>query len=173
MKLKFSNEQFDSLFTHLVPNPHLLENAAFAFASFDGQEVLVCQELWLLSESDLVVQLPYHIELHDDVRGKVIKRAHDSGLIIVELHSHLGERPAEFSWSDLAGFDSWVGHVRWRLKGAPYGAVVITKDSFDGFFWNDGIERLEAIEAGDQNRMNATEKSPTEWTLPEDWYVGH
>lgn len=173
MKLQFTKEQFDSVYAHLVPEPHLLENAAFAFASFNGQELLVCQELWMLGESELAVQLPYHIELRDDVRGQVIKRAHDSGLTIIEMHSHLGDRPAEFSWSDLSGFDTWVKHVQWRLKGAPYGAVVVTKDSFDGFFWSDDIERLGTIEVGDQKQIHATERSPLQWTLPEDWHVGH
>lgn len=173
MKLQFTVEQFERVFTHLIPQPHHLELAAFVFASLEGQDALVCRDMWLLEASELAVQLPYHFELQDEVRGQVIKRAHDSGLIIVEMHSHLGDRPAEFSWSDLSGFDSWVKHVQWRLKGAPYGAVVVTQDSFDGFFWGDDIERLRTIEVDNREWMRATERSPLQWTLPEDWYVGH
>ncbi|MEG4917680.1 hypothetical protein [Microcoleus sp. B7-D4] len=173
MKLQFTHEQWESVFEHLIPDPHNLENAAFVFASLAEEDGLICRDIWLLGSSELAVQLPYHFELQDDVRGQVIKRAHDSGLTIVEMHSHLGDRPAEFSWSDLSGFDSWVKHVQWRLKGAPYGAVVVTRNSFDGFFWTNEIERLGTIAVGNQEWMCATERSPLQWTLPEEWHVGH
>ena len=62
----------------------------------------------------------YHFELTDEVRAQVIKRAHDLGASIAEVHSHHGPWPAAFSPSDQLGFREFVPHVWWRLKGRPY-----------------------------------------------------
>ena len=92
-----------------------------------------------------------HLELNDETRAKVIKRAHDLGASILELHSHLGRRQARLSPSDLAGFRDFVPHVLWRLKHLPYFAVVMTRTGFDGFVWKcgpDAPERLHGIQVG-------------------------
>jgi hypothetical protein len=98
-----------------------------------------CREIWLLKKEDFVYQSSSHIELSDSVRSRIIKNAHDAGAAIVEVHSHTGGWPAQFSPSDHLGFADWVPHVRWRLKGKPYGALVVTKSGFDGFIWRDAI----------------------------------
>lgn len=86
-----------------------------------------------------------YLELTDATRAAVIKRAHDLDASIVELHSHLGNWPARFSWSDLAGFREFVPHVRWRLKGRPYFAVVVAQNGFDGFAWLSDSQAPEAL----------------------------
>ena len=114
------------------------ESAGFLFASrreegdamvFEGLEWFPVPADGFLSVSE------YHFVLTDDVRAKVIKRAHDLGSSLVEFHSHTGEEPAAFSWSDHRGFEEFVPHVRWRLRGRPYLAVVVTRSEFDGLAW--------------------------------------
>ena len=93
---------------------------------------------------DFVIQTSFHIELTDAVRARVIKRAHDLGATLVEMHSHLGKWPAQFSLSDIAGFHEWVPHVRWRLKGKPYAALVVTRKGFDGLAWIESEDPVVA-----------------------------
>jgi hypothetical protein len=158
--------QRDLIWGHLLPDHHELEEAAFLFVHQDSATPsrLICEDVRLLGGDDLSVQLSYHIELADHVRPQLIKQAHDTGLILVEVHSHLGHLPARFSKSDLFGFDEWVPHMRWRLKGRAYVAVVVAKSSFDGFVWLDKEpERLESIEIDGQYVMKGTALSPFQW----------
>jgi hypothetical protein len=169
--LYLSAAQHDRLWRHLLPVPHELEEAAFLLARPDTAvtDRLVCEEVILLGPEDLAVQLSYHIELADHVRPRVIKRAHDTGLVLVEMHSHLGDFPARFSRSDLWGFEEWVPHVRWRLKGRAYGAIVVADGNFDGFFWSgQQPERLDTIEVPGQAAMIATALSPFQWMDEEE-----
>jgi hypothetical protein len=52
----------------------------------------------------------------------------------------MGTAP-EFSGSDIAGFGEWVPHVRWRLRGRPYVALVFDGGVFDALAWDteDGL----------------------------------
>ncbi len=105
----------------------------------------------LISPQELVHQGPYHLELRDDVRAGVIKRAHDIGASIVEFHSHIFRGRPGFSWSDMRGFEETVPHCIWRLKGKPYFAVVVSRGGFDGLAWfsRDGAPtQLEWINGG-------------------------
>jgi hypothetical protein len=128
--------EWASLRAHLVPRRHVLEEAAFLFAQDPGSGLqLVCREIWLLKSEDFAYQSASHIELSDSIRARIIKNAHETRTAIVELHSHTGRCPAQFSYSDHLGFTDWVPHMRWRLKGRPYGALVITRSGIDGFIW--------------------------------------
>lgn len=170
-RLVLDPSQRDLLWCHLLPSPHELEEAAFLFARLDQEDStrFVCEDLLLLGARDLAVQLPYYIELAEHVRPQVIKRAHDTGRIMVEAHSHLGRYPARFSKSDLRGFGEWVPHVRWRLKGSPYAAIVLAVDSYDGFVWRGAtLERLDTIEVPGGAVMVATGLSPLEHVEEED-----
>ena len=102
--------QKNLLWGHLLPTSHKVEEGAFLLVRQDTvvQNRLICEEVLLLGPEDLAVQLHNHIELADDVRPRLIKKAHDTGLILVEMHSHLGNYPACFSRSDLWGFEEWV-----------------------------------------------------------------
>jgi hypothetical protein len=136
-----------SLRAHLIPRKHVVEEAAFLFAEDPGNgSQWVCQEIWLLTGDDFAYQSASHIELSDSVRARIIKNAHDTRTAIVELHSHTGKCPAQFSYSDHLGFTDWVPHVRWRLKGKPYGALVVTRSGFDGLIWRTTMpERIGRI----------------------------
>ena len=139
------------IWAHLLPRKLFVEQAAFIFADVreaSGDIQLVWRESMLLGPEDFVIQTYCHIEIAEEVRGRLIKRAHDLGTTVVELHSHVGGN-AQFSGSDLYGFKEWVPHVRWRLKGKPYAAAVVTKTGFDAFVWDgDSCSRLDAIRAG-------------------------
>ena len=95
----------------------------------------------------------YHLELTDEVRAGVIKRAHDLGASIVEFHSHAGSRPAAFSPTDQRGLREFVPHVWWRLGKKPYFAVVVTHNDFDGLAWISdpkNPQHLDGIMVGDR-----------------------
>jgi hypothetical protein len=73
------------------------------------------------------------------------KWAWDAGASLVEAHSHGDTVPACFSPSDLLGLDVWVPHLRWRLRGRPYAAIVTAGDTFDAIAWIDGADQPEQI----------------------------
>jgi hypothetical protein len=78
----------------------------------------------------------------------LIKRAWDSGTSLVEFHSHPRDRwQAMFSPSDLAGFDEFVPHCWWRLRGRPYLAVVVAQRSVDALAWVTDPRRPVRLDA--------------------------
>jgi proteasome lid subunit RPN8/RPN11 len=79
----------------------------------------------------------FHLVLRDDTRAEIIKWAWDEGASLVEAHSHHhGE--ARFSPSDLRGLGEWVPHLWWRLRGRPYGALVVDGETLDALAWIEG-----------------------------------
>jgi hypothetical protein len=77
----------------------------------------------------------WYVELKDNLRPKIIKKAFDLDAAIVEMHSHPHNMSAKFSGSDLVGLQEFVPHVWWRLKGKPYAALVFSSSDFDGLAW--------------------------------------
>lgn len=136
---------------HLIPGADGNEVAAFVFARHieqDGDHSFECIDWFAVPKDGFVVRTDYHIELTDEVRATIIKRAHDLEACLVEFHSHLGPWRAEFSPSDRIGLEEFVPHVRWRLRGRPYLAVVVTPAEFDALAWIDGSgvpSRLDGI----------------------------
>jgi hypothetical protein len=127
----------DALHRHLLPPDSDCEEAAFVFAKFTdvgGDFVFETVEHVFIPPEGFVHRSPKFLELKDEVRGRVIKRAHDLGAMVVEFHSH-PLYTAEFSWSDKRGLREFAPHVRWRLKKAPYGAIVVAPTGFDALFW--------------------------------------
>ena len=125
------------LWAHLLQNE--LEQVAFVFADViagDHSTVFTPQGTYLAPPGHFAFQSGYHIELVDDVRPELIKRAWDTNTSLVEFHSHPADRlPAIFSGSDLSGFDEFIPHCRWRLRGRPYLAVLVNKLSVDALAW--------------------------------------
>jgi len=128
----------DELWAHLMPKGFLSEGAAFVFVS-NCQEadayVFTFLDWFPVPSTGFSSRSSFHLELKDEIRGLVIKKAHDLGVSIIEFHSHSGRWPASFSGSDLSGLEEFVPHVWWRLKGRPYGAVVVARSGFDGLIW--------------------------------------
>ena len=146
---------------HLLPGWHRLEEAAFLYA-VPNEDAFEYLEWFPVPASGFVSRSAYYLELNDETRAKVIKRAHDLGASIVELHSHVGRERARFSPSDFSGFRDFVPHVLWRLKHLPYLAVIMTRTGFDGFVWKPGLdapERLHGIQVGSR-LLAPTELSP-------------
>jgi hypothetical protein len=129
-----------------------VERAAFFFADV-ADDALVVQDYWpLVAEEDYVISTDDHLVLADEVRPKVIERAHASGRVAVESHSHYwpGDDTV-FSWYDLQGLSEFAPHMLWRLRGRPYVSVVVGEDSFDALIWTSAtdVAVLDGIELSD------------------------
>lgn len=160
--IRISAAELDRLRRHLLRTPRC-EQGAFLFCrhsvSGGANHVFACEDWSPLKRSDFEVQAGDYLELTDAARAGLIKQAHDRGLCLVESHSHPGPYPAAFSCSDLTGLDEFVPHVRWRLRGRPYAALVFAQSGFDGLAWADGADtlpqQLVAIET-EKARLAAT-----------------
>jgi proteasome lid subunit RPN8/RPN11 len=146
-RVSMSTEDHSAMMRHLS-RPHV-EHVAFLFtAPAQSSKTLRVCEIYPVPNDGFDFQSHMHVELTDEVRARVIKRAHDIGGSLVEVHSHLGG-PARFSASDLAGFEDWVPHVRWRLADRPYVAIVFSGEAFDALVWEGDarnpapLDRLE------------------------------
>ena len=168
-RLQFNRGEWDALRLHLLQND--VEQAAIAFArplgrkdaSGDsvwtdghGSRVLQVIETYCCTEADFAFQSAFHIALADEAQARLIKRAWDLRAAFVELHSHVGfdsksaaPVAAAFSPSDLSGFEEFVPHVRWRLRGAPYVAIVVTSAEFDSMVWDGESKSPVALAAVD------------------------
>jgi hypothetical protein len=141
--LSMPSNRYKNLINHLLPKGQRHEQAAFVFAnSIESSESLTFEyrDNYLVPSGGFSIQSAYHIELNDQTRAMVIKRAHDLNACLIEFHSHLSYEEPRFSGSDIAGFSEFVPHVRWRLKGRPYAAVVVSKSGFDALVWHDTAE---------------------------------
>jgi len=129
---------YKAIWSHLLPRRLFKEEAAFLYVQQKIENKVTTFHFldWTpVPESGFAAQSPYYLELTDHMRATVIKQAHELNASIVELHSHKGDHLAEFSMSDLLGFQEFVPHVWWRLKGRPYMAVVVSRTSFDALAW--------------------------------------
>jgi len=160
---------------HLQIVKHLLgpegcEEAVFAFCSFmqTGREARFEVSDWhAVPPTGFVTRSPYFLELTDETRAQMIKRAHDLESSLIEFHSHRSSWPAAFSPSDYAGFDEFVPHIWWRLKGRPYAAIVVSESkSFDGIAWiNDATTPVPVtgIETGSEVLLPTGKSSNGKW----------
>lgn len=136
--LILSEQQYKNLLKHLLPKKSWLEECAFLFvdAIFNESKVeFIYKDSYCLMDSDYKFRSGFHFELKDSTKAMIIKKSHDLGCCIVEAHSHNEQRKAEFSSSDWSGFNDFVPHVLWRLKGKPYLSLVFTLRNFDAIVW--------------------------------------
>lgn len=142
---------FDQMRRHLLPRRTRSEQAGFIFAHtrfVPGASLIFNFSEWLpLTARDFTHQSPYHLELADETRAQVIKHAHDLQCSLIEFHSHPGPWPAQFSGSDFRGFDEFVPHVLWRLKGRPYAAAVVAPSGLDALAWVSSPREFLAVDA--------------------------
>ncbi len=133
---------------HVLPRRARYEQAAFMFADTsqsNGQLKLEYKDWYPVPSAGYAIQSEGHIELTDETRAIVIKRAHDLKTCLIEFHSHLYSYEVGFSWSDISGLKEFVPHVMWRLKGRPYAAVVIGPTGFDALVWPVGATAPETL----------------------------
>lgn len=165
--LRLTGTAWNELRSHLLQND--VEQVAIAFA-LPLQKVHVASdpalgesrvyhalrvvETYHCNEADFTYQSAFHVALTGETQARLIKRAWDLGAAFVELHSHVkndsmnaAPLAAAFSPSDLSGFEEFVPHVRWRLRGAPYVAIVVTESEFDALLWDVGSNKPTALTA--------------------------
>ena len=138
--LRMNEGAYQKIWDHLLPVMERRERAGFLFVDIEREDnAIVFGELeWFaIPPEGFVARTARHFELRDSLLAYVIKRAHDLDASIVEMHSHPLSKQACFSPFDQDGFREIVPHVRWRLKGKPYGAIVVARTSFDGLVWLD------------------------------------
>lgn len=144
--LSMPRDIYSKLTDHLAATD--VEQVAFLFTGpASATEPLRVCEIYRVPEEGFVIQSDLHVSLTDDVRAHVIKRAWDLGGCLVEAHSHCGDAQPAFSRSDLVGFEEWVPHVRWRLRGRPYVALVFAGRSFDALVWERPDARPSSLTA--------------------------
>lgn len=97
-------------------------------------------ETYLVPPEWFAHRSPFFLELADETRAAVIKRAHDLSASVIEIHSHPSQLMAAFSESDIRGFYEFVPHMLWRLKNRPYAAVVVARNSFDSLAWFESVD---------------------------------
>jgi hypothetical protein len=136
--LFLSEQSYKNLLKHLLPKKSRLEECAFLFvdAIFNESKVeFIYKDSYYLMDNDYDFRSEFHFELKDSIRAMMIKKAHNLNCCIVETHSHIGQRSAEFSYSDWDGFYDFIPHIQWRLKGKPYISLVFTTRNFDALVW--------------------------------------
>ena len=148
---------YEEIQAHFLEKNAESESAGFMFVvprtQGDDTHVYEHVEWYPVPPEGFVENNWYHLELTDEFRASVIKRAHDLEASIVEFHSHLGPKPASFSPFDRRGLREFVPHVWWRLRNRPYFAVVVTHTTFDGLAWMMNPEEpqhLDGIVVGDR-----------------------
>ncbi len=136
---------YDALGGHLGARA---EQVGFFLAKWQREKRCFTLREWrAIPPEGLEHQTDFHVSLTDNMRVEVIKWAWDSGACLVEAHSHGKWGPAKFSPSDFWGFEEWVPHLWWRLRGRPYAALVTAGEAFDAVAWIDGPNAIEQIES--------------------------
>jgi hypothetical protein len=138
------------------------EGAGFFLADYEAEgRALRLREWKVVPEVGFESRSEFHLVLRDDVRAEIIKWAWDMGASLVEAHSHrVGD--AAFSWSDLMGLQEWVPHLWWRLRGRPYGAIVLDGETVDALAWIEGAntpEQVAEVEIAGRASIRATERT--------------
>jgi hypothetical protein len=140
ISLSLPEQAYARLMNHLSPAKRRTEELAFLFVGSDSHDChthLDHLDWFPVPPSGFVYRSGAYLELTDEMRATVIKKAHDLNACLVEVHSHPFNADAAFSPSDLEGLKEFVPHVRWRLKGRPYLALVVGPASLDALAWVD------------------------------------
>jgi hypothetical protein len=134
-----------SMFRALERHIDQAELAAFMLADFDGCDFAVV-DMKPVALDGYSSRSGYHLELPDLARPQLIAWALANERCLIEIHSH-GPGFPQFSGSDQLGFVDWVPHVRWRLQGRPYAALVRSGTEWDGLAWTGSAGEVQAVEA--------------------------
>jgi hypothetical protein len=113
-----------------------IERVGFFLADYEAAtQTLVLRDWWLVPPAGYERQGEYHVTLTDEAQNQAIRWAWKADACLVEAHSHGDLEPAKFSTSDLTGFQDWVPHLWWRLRGRPYAAIVTAARTIDAIGW--------------------------------------
>lgn len=140
--INLTSQDKHRIWRHLLPEGELRESAAFVFASVkrgaDKLE-LTADDVLLIGQDGYASRRRDYMQLSDESRVAVIKRAHQTHTALIEFHSHpFDSRWApSFSLTDMNGFAETVPHMWWRLPDRPYAAIVVAPSGFDALVWVD------------------------------------
>lgn len=137
--LEIDRLSYSEIVRYVLPTNSRHEEAVFVFAHADGNGVFTPLETYFVPPEGFAHRSPFFLELADETRATVIKRAHDLSASVIEIHSHPSQFKAAFSESDIRGFHEFVPHMLWRLKKRPYAAVVVARNSFDSLAWFESV----------------------------------
>lgn len=129
---------YQRILKYLFPSKVKHESVSFIFTAVKKTSLSLdfnFVEWYNVKSNEYESRSLWYVELKDNIRPKIIKKAFDLDVAIVEVHSHPHNASAEFSGSDLVGLEEFVPHVWWRLKGKPYAALVFSMSDFDGLAW--------------------------------------
>lgn len=165
--IDLTKSQYEEIWKHLLPEDAFNESAAFIFAEFiesNSSLVLTAQDFFLVGRDGFKAQYNDFIELSDETRVSIIKKAHHTNTALIELHSHpfVGSYAAAFSLADMNGFEDTVPHMWWRLPKRPYAAIVVAPCGFDSLIWLKDPHSPECLTA---IRVDGDILEPTKMTL--------
>lgn len=121
---------------------------AFLYARAEDEDKFVVEEMYRVPEEHLDHSSRYFISLTDEGFTTVMKKAARLGLVPIEVHSHRDKSfEPGFSGSDFEGFEDTVPHVRWRLQGRPYMAMVFAPSGYDALIWRGEAGEVEGLDA--------------------------
>ena len=145
--LNLDTDLRDRLWGHLLPRHTKKEQAAFLVCNVESNGVTRFKPIdaVFLNQNDFREQETDYIELTDEARVDLIKRAHIASGSLVEFHSHPGPWPAGFSIADRIGLKDTVAHMRWRLRMRPYLAIVVAPTGYDALVWRRDAKIPEAL----------------------------
>ena len=166
--IEIPRPMFDRLRDHLFQNE--LEQGGFILAQLveaEDEVVLRSADLYLVPPEGWRVQTTYRLEMTDEERAKILKVARDSGLCLVDCHSHRGwTSEAAFSPSDRAGVEEFAPYVRWKLNGRPYVAAVWADDAIDAVMWE-----ADFAEARRVDEIRVTGEPPAALVPTGSWFM--
>ena len=166
--------QYTEIWQHLLPESANHECAAFIFAEFNEVDHLLtlnAQDYFLVRQEGFKAQYVDYIELSDETRVSIIKKAHQTNTALIELHSHPFNSPwaSAFSLADMNGFEETVPHMWWRLPDRPYAAIVVSPSGFDSLVWLKDPRSPESLTA---LCVDGELLSPTNMTLGGKHVIG-
>ena len=138
--LKIDGRSYSEIVRYVLPENSRNEEAVFVFARADDKGIFTPLETYFVPPEGFAHRSPFFLELADETRAAVIKRAHDLSASVIEIHSHPSQFNAAFSESDIRGFHVFVPHMLWRLKKRPYAAIVVARNSIDSLTWFDSVD---------------------------------
>ena len=147
--LRLSEALYNAAWAHLRPEASTLEEAGVLYGTADhvGEGIEFTAFEWRgIQPHEFATRNEYFIELDDDVRAGVIKRAHNLNACLIEFHTHPMPGGACFSPSDIKGLKELAPQLLWRLKKRPYVAVVVAPDGLDALAWtSEGVRQVDGI----------------------------
>jgi hypothetical protein len=143
-RIAIDEDRYTTARHHLDDHP---ERIGFFLADWSEEGRMFSVTAWMPIDDNQVSSAEGdHVALADEAQTAVISWARTEGSCLVEAHSHGGRWPASFSPTDTAGFEEWVPHLWWRLRGKPYAAIVTAEKTLDALAWIEGSDDPEQVD---------------------------